>query len=96
VCEELDAKFSRRRGIRGIGLRTPAEQVVPQLNKLAGDLVARLDMPAGELRARLIALIEIASPPERQNVEFLRVDVGGLNVFVDATTVIISRKDLQI
>ena len=85
----------RRRGIKGISPRPPAEVVLAMLNELAGDLLARLDMPADELAARVAVIGAMAqvAPPERS--EWAVAELDGVRVYVDAGTVIVTRQDLM-
>lgn len=95
VClTEPDGRMFRRRGIAGISSRTAAETLVPQLNALAGDLLANPTMSAAEAVARLHAIGGAVQLTQPQNVEWCVVDVGGVRVYVDAESVIVTRQDI--
>jgi hypothetical protein len=95
VClTEPDGRMFRRRGITGISSRTAAETLVPQLNALAGELLANPTMSAAEALARLHAIgggVQLTQP---QNVEWCVTQVGDVRVYVDAESVIVTRQDI--
>lgn len=92
---DADGRLFRRRAISGLALKPAAEQVLPHLNQLASDLLARLDMPAEEVAGRLLALagqIPLAKP---RNAEWVVAVLDGVHVTTDGTDVFVSRHDLN-
>lgn len=96
MLTEQDGELFRRRGITGLSLKPAAEAVLPQLNALAGDLVANTAMPAAELLARLDAIKAGVQTSEPQRIEWAVVKIHDVRVFFDGSTVIVSRSDLRL
>lgn len=86
----------KRRGIAGINARPPGESVLPHLNALAGELLGQLDMPADELRRRLLALAALAEPKEPRRIEWLVAELNGVRVYVDGADVVVTTMDLSL
>lgn len=86
----------RRRGIRGLAQRPVAELVLPQLNALAGDILARPDMPAADLAGRLAALACMAAPQEPQRVEWCVAQLEGVRVYTDGESIVVTTEDLAV
>ncbi len=84
----------RRRGLRGVALSAPGAAVLPELNRLAGDLVAQLDMPPDQLAERLAQIAALATPAAPQPVEWAVAELDGVRVYVDGQTVIVTREEL--
>jgi hypothetical protein len=88
-------RLFRRRGLRGVALGSPGAQVLPEPNRLAGDLLAQLDMPPQALAQRLQQLLALASPAPAQPVEWAVAELDGVRVYVDgSSTVIVTRQDI--
>lgn len=96
IALEPQATMFLRRGVRGLQVSPVAEKVLPQLNALAGDLLARSNMPASELRARLHILAAACDVPEPQNVECCVAQLDGVRAYVQTDRVILTRQDIQI
>lgn len=88
-------RLFRRRAVKHSTGGTPGQAVLPELNRLAGDLVARLDMPAAELADRLQQLAAMATPGDPQQVEWAVAELDGVRVYVDGASVIVTRRDLM-
>jgi hypothetical protein len=84
----------RRRGLRGLAMSAPGAAVLPELNRLAGDLVAQLDMPSDQLAQRLAEIAALATPAAPQPVEWAVAQLDAVRVYVDGHTVIVTREDL--
>lgn len=89
-------RMFRRRGIKRAPGRPAGEALLPELNRLAGDLLARLDMPAEELCARLLALAAVARPVDPQRIEWVVAELDGVRVYSDGADVIVTDRDLEI
>lgn len=89
-------RLFRRRGIAGLSARPAGDVVLPQLNALAGDLLAHLDMPAAELQQRLAAIVALATPPEPRNIEWAVAELNGVRAYVDGENVVLTTRDLPI
>lgn len=96
TCLDADGWVSLRRGVRGALAAPAVEKILPQLNALAGDLLARSDMPAEEVAARLHALQQACRPPEPEHLEWAYVELAGVRVYTDGVDVIVTRQDLRI
>jgi hypothetical protein len=88
-------RMFRRRGLRGVALAAPGQAVLPELNRLAGDLLQQLDMPAAQLAERLAAIAALAAPVEPEPVEWAVAELDGVRVYVDGSSVIVTREDLN-
>lgn len=84
-----------RRGLRGVALGSSGAQVLPELNRLAGDLLQRLDMPPAELAQRLHELAAMAVPAAPEAVEWAVAELDGVRVYVDGNNVVVTRQDIQ-
>lgn len=91
---EGQGRLFRRRGLRGVALGSAGAQVLPELNRLAGDLLAQLDMPAEQLVQRLQELQALAAPARPQAVEWAVAELDGVRVYVDGSSVIVTRQDI--
>ena len=89
-----EGRLFRRRGVRGLAMSAPGARVLPELNRLAGDLLAQLDMPPEALAARLHELLVMAAPVEPQRVEWAVAELDGVRVYVGQGSVIVTRDDL--
>lgn len=94
VVPDAGGKLFRRRGMRGLALKPPAEQLIPQLNALAGELLQRPDMPAQEAVGRLLALAGMVPTAEPKRVEWLVGELSGVRVYTDGETVILTTQDM--
>lgn len=85
-----------RRGLRGVALGgSPGAHVLPELNRLAGDLLQRLDMPPAELAQRLQELAAMAVPPAPEVVEWAVAELDGVRVYVDGPNIVVTRQDIR-
>ena len=66
IALDAAATMFLRRGISGLQAGPVAEKVLPQLNALAGDLLARSDMPASGPRPGKTPTIEPQKVPMKQ------------------------------
>lgn len=97
IALDEGASMFLRRGVRGLPGSPVAEKLLPQINLLAGDLLARSNMPASELKARLHILMAACEQPDPQNVECLVVDVKApARVYVQQGRVIITQQDITV
>lgn len=94
VVPDAGGKLFRRRGMRGLALKPPAEQLIPQLNALAGELLQRPDMPAQEAVGRLLALAGMVPTTEPKRIEWLVGELQGVRVYTDGETVILTTQDM--
>ncbi|MGL6289320.1 MAG: hypothetical protein ACRC2H_01370 [Silanimonas sp.] len=85
----------RRRGLLGIKTALPGDVILPQLNKLAGELVGNIAMPASEIQARLLALAAMAQPSDPQRVEWLRASLDGVQVFTDGVDIVVTKGEIH-
>lgn len=96
VLEDLPgAQVFRRRSVSGLPLKPAAELLIPQLNQLAGDLLANPDTNAEQARQRLAAIAGTVQTAEPVRSEALVVDVDGVRIYIAGTNVIVTRKDLR-
>lgn len=85
-----------RRAIRTSSAAPLAERVIPQLNALAGELLANSAMPAHEIAARLHALQLACVPPLQQNVEWAFAELEGVRCYFDGKTAVLTKQDIQV
>ena len=95
ILQAEGATLKRRRGIKGISPKPPGETVLPMLNELAGEVLKRLDMPSEELAARVAVIGAAAHVAKPERSEWAVCEVDGIRIYVDAETVIVTRKDLM-
>lgn len=94
VLADAGGRMFRRRGIQGLQAKPAAEQLIPQLNQLAGELLQHPDMPAQEAVGRLLAMagtVPVAAP---RRVEWVVAELKGVRVYSDGATVIVTEKEL--
>ena len=96
VCLDAGGIVMLRRGITGEFGAPTAEKILPHLNALAGELLANSAMPPLEVAARLHALQLACKPPEFQNTEWAFAELDGVRVYVDGSTVVVTRQDLPL
>lgn len=94
MCLDADGQLSLRRGISGMMAAPMVEKILPQLNALAGELLANSAMDPAEIAARLHALQLACRPPEQRNIEWAYAELDGVRVYVDGADVIVTRQDL--
>ena len=94
VVPDAGGKLFRRRGMRGLALKPPAEQLIPQLNALTGELLQRPDMPAQEAVGRLLALAGMVPTTEPRRIEWLVGELNGVRVYTDGENVILTTQDM--
>lgn len=88
-------RLFRRRGISGLSLKPAAELLLPHVNALAGELLARPDMPAHEAVGRLLALAGQVPTAEPQRHEWAVAELGDVKVYTNGVDVIVTRQELQ-
>jgi hypothetical protein len=87
-------ELRRRRAISVVNQPPAAERLLPQVNKLAGDLLSNMAMENGDIQARLQDLISQLTPPPQKRKEWVKATLDGTNVFFDGTTVVVTKEDL--
>ena len=92
---DADAKLYRKRAISGIPMKPPAEVLIPQLNLFAGELLANPGTPADVAVGRLLALAGLVPTAEPQRQEWIAVDIDGIHIYSDGSTVIVTRQELS-
>lgn len=85
-----------RRGIRVVRSAPVAEKILPQINQLAGELLAHSAMPAEEVKARLHILMSACDTPQPQHLETCVVELDGVRAYVNDGRVILTRQDLTV
>lgn len=88
-------KLFRRRAIRGIAAKPAAEVLLPQINALAGELLASPGLTGAELQARLHAIAGTLVTEEPRRVEWAVAELAGVRVYVDGETVIVTTLNLE-
>jgi len=84
-----------RRAIKGVGMGPGAvDRVLPKLNELAGELLARPDIPAQELAQRLQALAGLAHVPPPVHVEWAVAELNGVRVYCNGPEVLVTTEDM--
>lgn len=96
VAPDRGSELFLRRGIRGIPGGPVAEKILPQINLLAGDLLANSAMPAQEVAARLHLLMAACDQPEPENLECCVAQLDGVRAYVQQSRVILTRQDIQV
>lgn len=87
-------RIFRRRGVTGIGSKPAAEVLIPQLNRLAGELLQNPGTPAQEAVASLLAIAGLVPVAEPKRVEWAVAELNGVRVYTDGRNVVITTKDL--
>lgn len=87
-------RMFRRRGLKGLAMKPPAELLIPQLNQLAGELLQRPDMPADEAVGRLLSLAGLVPTAEPKRMEWVVAELNGVRVYTDGTNVVVTTQDL--
>lgn len=88
-------RLFRRRGVVGLATKPAAEVVLPQLNGLAGELVANPAMPAEEVAARLLALAGLVPVAAPKRVEWAVAELDGVRVYTDGSAIVVTKQDLM-
>lgn len=96
VVPHNDASIFRRRAIKGLQTKPPAEMLIPQLNQFAGELLSNLEMPAREVMAKLLAMAGMINIEEPQRLEWAVVDYKGVRVYTDGVSIVVTDQDLQL
>jgi hypothetical protein len=93
----LDAggRLFRRRGVVGMATKPAGEMVLPQLNGLAGELLANPAMPADEVVGRLLALAGLVPITKPRRIEWAVAELDGVRVYTDGSAVIVTKQDLM-
>lgn len=93
----LDAggRLFKRRGVSGLTIKPAAEVLIPQLNALAGELLAKPDTAASEARARLLAIAGLVNTAEPQQHEWAVAELDGVRVYTDGANVVVTKQDLM-
>lgn len=84
----------RRRGVRGLQTAPAAEVLIPQLNQLAGELLANPETTAAEAVARVMAIAGTVRFAEPEHSEWAVAELDGVRVYHDGSNVIVTREDL--
>lgn len=87
-------QIMRRRGVTGLSAKPAAELLIPRLNELAGELLARPDTPAQEAVGKLLAIAGLVPMAEPQRHEWAVATLDGVHVYTDGINVVITRKEL--
>lgn len=95
IFADEGGRLFRRRGVKGLAGKPPAEAILPHLNALAGDLLANLEMPREELMNRLKELTALAAPPPTRNVEWIVGELKGVRCYFDGKNAFLTEKDLM-
>ena len=95
VMHDPEGVIFRRRGIKGLALRPPAETLIPQLNQLAGELLQRPETTAEEAVSRLLAIAGTVPTAEPQRTEWAVAELRGVRIYCDGASVIVSTQDLS-
>ena len=93
---DADGSVFLRRGVRHLTGKPVAEQVLPLVNELAGQLLQNPAMPKEEVVARLSAVGAAIPPDEPRNIEWVVAELGGVRVYFDGSNVVVTRQDLLI
>lgn len=96
TCLDAGGVIRLRRAVREELGAPMAEKLLPHLNALAGELLARSDMPPEELAARLHALQMACRPKAREQVEWAYAELDGVRVYTDGVDVIVTKQDLKV
>lgn len=94
IVTDAAGRLFRRRGLKGLAMRPAAEQLVPQLNALAGELLQQPDMPAQEAVGRLLAIAGTVPVAEPQRVEWAVAELNGVRVYTDGVNVVVTTQDM--
>ena len=89
------ARLFARRAVKTVRTPPAAEGVLPQLNQLAGELLANPAMPPAEVAARLQHLAAAVVPPAAQHVEWVVGELDGVRVYSDGVNAILTRKEMM-
>lgn len=92
---DADGRLFKRRGVSGLAIKPAAEVLIPQLNALAGELLAKPDTPATEARARLLAIAGLVNTAEPQQHEWAVAELDGVRVYTDGANVVVTKQDLM-
>lgn len=84
----------RRRGVRGLQTSPPAEILIPQLNQLAGELLANPGTTAEQAVGRVLAIAGTVRTEDPQRSEWAVAELDGVRVYCDGVNVIVTRQDL--
>lgn len=87
------AVLTLKRG-RATALAPEAEKMVPLLNQLAGELLGNLDMPADEVKGRLLSLAKMVRTAPLPRKEDLHISLNGVHVYVHNDEVIVVDQEL--
>lgn len=88
-------RLFRRRGVVGLASKPAGELVLPQLNALAGELLANPTMPADEMIGRLLALAGLVPVTKPRRIEWAVAELDGVRVYTDGAAVIVTKQDLM-
>lgn len=92
---DVAGRLFRRRGVSGLPIKPPAELLIPHLNALAGELLARPDMPAHEAVGRVIALAGMVPTDEPQHHEWAVAELDAVRVYSDGVNVVVTKQELM-
>jgi hypothetical protein len=88
-------RLFKRRGIAGLATKPAGEVVLPQLNQLAGELLANPAMPAEELVGRLLALAGHVPISDPKRIEWAVAELNGVRVYTDGAAIVVTKQDLM-
>jgi len=92
---DADGKLFRRRGVRGLNMKPCGESALPLLNELAGELLAKLDMPAHVLAQRLAGISAAVQPVPSETIEWAVAELDGVRIYMTGKHVLVTRQDLR-
>lgn len=94
LMADREATVIRRRAMTVTAPQSPAGVLLPQLNQLAGELLAMPEMSADVVATKLQSLLLQCTPPPEQRKEWVKASLNGVNAFYDGTTVVLTTQDL--
>ena len=96
MCLDDDGTVFLRRGLSGVMAAPSAQNILPQLNALAGEVLANSAMAPADIAARLHALQLSCKPVEAKQIEWACVRLGDVRVFTDGEDIIVTRQNIEV
>lgn len=88
-------RLFKRRAVKVQPQSPAAEQVLPKLNQLAGDLLhGGASMTPADVAVRLRALADEIKPADAEHFEWAVAELDGVRAYCDGKNVIVTRQDL--